>query len=795
MLTQTDQANWTTILSEMAQSNLHPEQMQRELMRRDQVVAVNFWSHFKAQNDKLMKRQQSLWKEDYKLWTRTTLYYNGGQILVPRGDFGYTIKRLKGPNHSVFVFNKLRPASDQITAAWVQSHPEVMLAVFDGDSRKARRAVYEMQGLNEHLNYLHFGEKARQDVAKGGQFCGNYHAEIFWDEESDGTEWYQRFDDIEFPDEDWYECLNCGSAGVLPPDQVQQYGANFCPECSSTYVTVEQMEGFSHQEPVEEGWARSGEVGLKLVPAYCMRYSRTTGADLSPWRYVFEDEPRELVEAKWGKLPASATGDEWAKDEMMIPERILRRAGRESDSGWDEDDLEATLVQRFFYEPEMLAFVKCDSPVQLPNGEQIPPGVRLSEVFPKGMRITTVPGLKTFLDVARESHRKRFVDGVYGVSYGQVTGYGIEDSVVSQKHYNLFRSGIARHFQKTFLPSVVIDPRFFPDKKLFNREDQVIPANRGDLPDNMSVRDAFALVQGGGVNPQIAELLQQYEVDIKETVKAYDSQGDYIGAEQETATASRIGLGRSEMNINLHLALYAGWMKEVAVRRLEVARENYGEERMVTAPDPRGGRMARVLKSLNLRQAIMAWVKPGSFSPNLDIQKQEATMARLSAQGALAKLGMDTPQNRRILDEVFQSELGRDATGSRVDACDDALDEMLEYFAAMGGQVMPEELYALSPVDPYEKDLDIRVDWWRTWLSSPEGRDADPIIRQAVKIHIEANWKALGFQQMSMTGMGAISPGGMIAGMPAPAGAGGPDAPLTTQPDLMGQSQPPGMAA
>jgi hypothetical protein len=87
---------------------------------------------------------------------------------------------------------------------------------------------------------------------------------------------------------------------------------------------------------------------------------------------------------------------------------------------------------------------------------------------------------------------------------------------------------------------------------------------------------------------------------------------------------------------------------------------------------------------------------------------------------------------------------------SRVDACDDALDEMLDYFAAMGGMVTPQELYALSPVDPYEKDLDIRVDWWRTWLSSPEGRDADPIIREAVKIHIEANWRALGFQQMSI---------------------------------------------
>src|SRR5262249_49868215 len=159
-------------------------------------------------------------------------------------------------------------------------HPEIQLAVFDADSRKARRAVYEMQGLNEHLNYLHFTERARQDVAKGGQFCGNYHAEIFWDEDGDGTEWYQRFEDINFPDEDWYECLDCGSAGVLPPDQTQLYGANICPECGSTYVTVERMEGFTHQEPVEEGWTRSGEVGLKLVPAYCMRYSRTTGADL-----------------------------------------------------------------------------------------------------------------------------------------------------------------------------------------------------------------------------------------------------------------------------------------------------------------------------------------------------------------------------------------------------------------------------------------------------------------------------------------------------------------------------------
>src|SRR5262249_15886026 len=101
MLTQADQSNWNAIFSQMPQSSVHPERMLREQMRRDQVIPVNFWTHFKAQNEKLTKRQQSLWKEDYKLWTRTTLYYNGNQILLPRGDFGYTVKRLKGTNHSV----------------------------------------------------------------------------------------------------------------------------------------------------------------------------------------------------------------------------------------------------------------------------------------------------------------------------------------------------------------------------------------------------------------------------------------------------------------------------------------------------------------------------------------------------------------------------------------------------------------------------------------------------------------------------------------------------------------------
>ena len=241
-----------------------------------------------------------------------------------------------------------------------------------------------------------------------------------------------------------------------------------------------------------------------------MRYSLTTGPETSPWRYVEEDIPREQIEAIYGKISSGTASDErWANDESMHPQRVMRRAARQR-GGYEygEDDNDNILMQRFWYQPEMLALLSCQTPVTLPDGTQIPAGERLSDVFPDGMCIITAPGLPHFLNVIHENHAQRFTDGRYGITIGQNVGHGIEDGVEAQRQTNILKSGTFRYLQKTLQPSIAVNGRVFQDSRLFNRIDNVISVNNATLPEGTNINHHFGYVTPPAINPQTFAYLQ-----------------------------------------------------------------------------------------------------------------------------------------------------------------------------------------------------------------------------------------------------------------------------------------------
>src|SRR5262249_47378429 len=114
-----------------------------------------------------------------------------------------------------------------------------------------------------------------------------------------------------------------------------------CPGCQSPYLEMHQLPGYDGVEiPDGEGWEKAGEVEMVFDPAFAVRYSMTVGPERSPWLYHERDEVRETVEFEYGRLPGSAMDNSWARDEIMHPGRILRRAERDRGAGlsWESDE-------------------------------------------------------------------------------------------------------------------------------------------------------------------------------------------------------------------------------------------------------------------------------------------------------------------------------------------------------------------------------------------------------------------------------------------------------------------------
>ena len=782
MLSIANQQAWTSRINESRRvTGVSPVQA-----KRDQVVAVSFYDHFKALNEKLLGRQKSLWRSYFMLWLRSALYYDGKQILVPRtGGFGYDIRQLRGTDHQIYVYNKLRPYSDEVTSMWVQSNPEVLFGVLDQDDRRAARAIGEIEILNKYFNYLHLTEKNLELIAKGGQFCGNYHWEVWFDKDAkNGFEWYDEYKQINMPASMWFECLepDCGQIGEMPEN-------GQCPHCGGM-VTPQMMPAVNQQIPDEENseYRQAGEVVARPFPAWSQRYNLACEPSLSPWRYAEEDLPKEKIEFEYGKLDGRADDQSFAQDEQMHPERVMRRAQRARGYDWgeSEDDVDNVLSQRFWYNPEMLAYNCCDAPTTLPDGRQIPPGERWSDVFPQGLCILTSPGQSRFLSVYDEMHAKRFIDGVYGITPGVKVGHGYEDGVEMQRQKNLIRSGRFRYLQKTLQPSMVVNNRVFKNTDVFNRVDHIISTNNSAIPEGTKVGDHFAPVVAPPVNPQVFAVDQELDADIQAALKAYNSQGDFAGISNETATAAKIGLAKSTSAHNLYLALYAGSLKELGIRRIELAQEHYGELRLIHEVDTFGRKgKSREIRSVNLRVNVMGWVKVGSFMPNLQMEQRAAFTEAANVAVLLQGVGMLNAASIKEINEKFQTDFSFERQAEKIDACEEALDLMYQAYQATGGMVTAQELYALAPADPYALGHDAKILFWRDWRGSREGREAPPPIFDAAALHIEEEVMALIQEQQikagaSIAGQQLVPGQGMLP--PAEESGAGPAEQAATSP-------------
>jgi hypothetical protein len=432
-------------------------------LERDRVEYVDFYPWFKEQNDKLFRRQYDYWRPILDKGTRHELFYEGHQGIVPRGNGGFDVRRVSD-RHRVYIINRLQPYEDEQVGMWQSIRPKIGINLLTDDQETIQRKLDAFRNLSDHFDYIHHTPELIQSIAKHAQFWGYYRCELWFDTDNEkGRELRKRYKTLSQAPRQMGLCLNCDTLSEHGMDVTAPVCPN--PECQSPYLELTQLGGYNYQHPDGEGWEKAGEVEMSFDQSFAARYSLTVGPDLSPWFYHETDEVREIIECEYGRLPGTVTDNAWARDEIMHPGRILRRAERDRGAGVGfESDDECVLSQRFFYERQTLHFVALNNPETLPSGEVIPAKVRLSEVFAKGVCIKTTPGLPWFFDVQRQSHKDRFIHGKYNVSPGKPMSRGNDEAPNYNKYLNVLLSGAFDHTLKT-LGDLPRRPAFQPRRQ------------------------------------------------------------------------------------------------------------------------------------------------------------------------------------------------------------------------------------------------------------------------------------------------------------------------------------------
>lgn len=730
----------------LAASGANPEQV-----KRDRVERVNFQEHFQRLCQQLLKRQEGQWKARYLKTLRTALYIKGHLgLYVNKNTFGFQFFRVE-KGDPIYEMNVMEFYHDDVAAQLMSAEPKLEAVPLLTDDAGRRRATRGMNLLRDRLDQILFTEEFRQEYAKLGQITGQWTAELFFDPDSgDGLEWHEEYEHQEYPGESFLECVSCGATTASDDPMA---GNGVCPHCGGEML-AQEIPPVAHDYLKSAQWTRKGEVVGRPVSLWAQRFSITTGARLSPWRYVERDWPKEHVEALFGKLGERVTSN-W-KDEWMHGERVLRRAEAYASGQETIENDDAILLQDFYLEPEMLCYIASDRDVELPNGTVIPAGERLSDVVENGLVLTTAPGLNTFLAGRDESHRDRFQDGLFNVQAGEKIGKGTDAAAEYQRQSTVVHSMMYNHVRETARPVLFINERLSPNPAMLQR--RIVPVPAAVLADKDVARN-FAVMQMPQISSAAPYLLEKLNEGMQRATKSFMGGNFLPGADNSTATGARIASNK-QMGIHVpFLANFAQFKRNVLTRGAELAMENYGEKRLLTVLDGRrASRVARELQMTDLRDTEWIWViKPGSVSADIPMERQQNLQAALEAATLAQQLGKDTPDVRRQINEVFGVDLFNEHLDEKVDRCLDALDAMKQAFDE--GVTDPQMLYLLMPVDEYELGAETRINFWRETLSGEEGYVLPNPIRLAIHLHIEANVAAIAMERQYMAEAASIGAG------------------------------------
>lgn len=762
--------------------NVAPVTPQTQQRERTQPQPNELDAFFDKLNANLERRHIQAWRSDYLLWLRTILTYCGQHLLVPRQTgFGFDVVPM-GDSDPVYIQNIIRFYSDDVTNQWVSSEPKIdILAIRDADDERMR-ATRAARAINDHYNRVHFTEVWKQINAKLAQFCGNYHAEVFFDPLADGTKArIAEYAEGELPGAASWMCGDCGMGG--------EGNVDICPECGSDLVENQVAPPLPVMQQVGEKLTNAGDIRCDPVPAWQLRYERGGFREDSDWLRRGRDIPVETLQGLWPDIEIKPTTPD---DESLHPDRVLRRSvsamNRGTIYGQGEGDEHYTEFVEFWYEPAMYLKGVFSQDTQLSDGRVAMAGQKYTELFPNGVYRATIRGVPGSMILRGESHRKRFVSSLFKLIPGRGVGDNIKDALEYSRQNDILTSIEFQSYRKAATPTLVVNSRMIRQSQLVTKPGAVVSVRSADIPEGRTVQDAFGVIPANPPAPNLVEYRSRLEAGMQKALGSLTLGAGLPGFDGGTATGVRANEEKTALARSSELALLADFYKRISALRLELVQQHFTDERLIHFIGKNGDMEAASFRGADVEGDFVLWVRGTSYMPNSPLVRQQNLQGAIEALSAMAAAGLNSPEALRTVNEIFDVELSGDSVATYADWGRKAINDL----QAAAGQVegaMPQiaemaqlmslqqqaqyEMAAathaeeqpvenpndpLSPpvappeppqpidpmamagqmlgqivrVDPYELGGQQKIYWLREWLTGDEGQKASDVIRNAV---------------------------------------------------------------
>lgn len=579
-----------------------------------------------------------------------------------------------------------------------------------------------------------------------------------------------------------------------------------CPQCGSpnldveppASVPVETVEGYDEVE--------TGDITGEVISPFELRHEIDKLPQESDWLCRTRRVRASVLQEKFPALTVKASrGENPGLDRQReLQESGYFGAGTTFASRFaGKDDDEFVDFEQWWLAPCLYADWQLESPVETLEGQTIPAGAPLSEIYPDGLYFCVIAGVDGIVEVANESHKEHFVGGVYRMTPSNALGSGIEDMVEGNRQFNLVYSMIYEQLRSGAWPATLYEESLFPNglAAYIGRGNKNLPVKTIGLPEGRTLNDSVKQLMPQPPSAQHFQYAQKLDEYTQKASRVTDFSGGLPGVNNETATGAQIAAANSQSLFAPMLELKAEVDRQSAAVLVKLFQKHCGFERFVSLAGKRGAADGMWMDAANLDADVQCEVVPESYLPNTNLDRRQKLEAFLLAIGGFPNVKLAQEENPGLFEymvSAYDIDLGAQDYKAAAKLASQRIDQMKRALPALQVhlQTMPPVQMAVDPMTGVAglQPVDIEAEagamllgalaypveveelghlaglnFGRDWLTTDEGLNAPPLHRIGVKALI-ADYATKAVQAALLENIGIAA----------------------TQPPMMGPEPPPG---
>lgn len=588
-------------------------------------------------------------------------------------------------------------------------------------------------------------------------------------------------------------CGDCGRSGVAADftahaDLGNVTAAPLCPQCGSEYVLIEppateMIPTVVGQEPVQVG-----DLCLDQLPFSACRWDLTKRAEKSSWFIYQQRVSLGAIRRLLGRVnipgnpSESDLGLRVAQSLAYSGQAVDGRAGHRRNSAFLNQD-QVNLCEMWL-SPDDYADIDVKGDEQTVDGQPLPAGAKLVDLFPKGLVAVGLNGMATVLGIYAERHCDHIASGVWHMKPMSGAGRGGQDMVEVQKRLNKLDSQQLAYMDAAATPAILVDKMLMDDDeaRYLGHPKANVFVNLHQLPETRRLADAVLPLSPQSVPGQFVQYVQQFLTQAFATTShATDfTNGGLMAQHNDTARGAMIADANANSIFGPLLAIKGLVRQSIAEKVVEHYRQHFPIKQYFPLAGKYGRQQGIYLSGADLNADLRFEVVKESELPQNSVTKRDNAMAFFMGlfggfQNYLTAL-QQSPALVAELARLWNVKTEFDDFDVTAQVCRRRLGQMKA--ALQMGIANPFGLVMaiqppISPMEP-EKTLREAAIWYQDFLLTDEGLDAPMELRAAVEILIQQLFQLSGQQQAAIAMQGAQIQAVGAAMAPAPAGGEGP---------------------